>query len=361
MSLCSLNLANHSNMKQIGAAQVAFIDTPTLKMDFTDAANIADFFLIEKTVRKTILGIISSMAVLPNRFLVKLDANNDWFKTYQEEHGILRLTIEKATGITVPKKRGASRFLAKIVKDIPDCYVKARVGGGDEWRTSVRNNNQNPQWNETHDFLVADFDQGIHVDIKDDDLVGDDDIGVGCITVRDMLLKGGFHELNLINNGESMGKLTMRAQFYNFVADPGLLSAAVSGGQDKDQICGLVTILIARTLGLTGQRDELNPSVKVTWANKTFQTAVKTYTPGTDIFNPSFDQAFKIPFTSSMIANPRDIRVSLMNKKTEVGSVEVPFQDVLHSRGMVKEGDFDVGHGASVRASISLLGIQPAQ
>jgi len=80
--------------------------------------------MISGTVRNTILGIISGMAVLPNRFLVKLDGNVDYFKTYHPHHGIVRLTVEKATGITAPKKKsGVSRLIAKVVKDVPDCYV----------------------------------------------------------------------------------------------------------------------------------------------------------------------------------------------------------------------------------------------
>jgi Ca2+-dependent lipid-binding protein len=345
---------------KIGAAQVAFINPPSLKLDFTDAANIADFSLIDKTVRNTILGIVSGMAVLPNRFLVKLDANNDYFKTYQPPNGIVRLTVEKATGITAPKKKsGASRLLAKIVKDVPDCYVKVNVGAEEEWRTSVQKNDHDPVWNETHDFLVTDYEQVIGVDIQDDDLAGDDDIGLGQTTVKEILLKGGSQELSLTHQGEATNaKLTIHAKFFNFVPEAYFLSAQ---DQAKDQICGLATIMIASVLGLQGQRDELNPSVKVTWGDKTFQTAAKTYTPGTDIFNPSFDQAFKIPLTADMVANPGSFRISLLNKTSETGSVEVAFQDVLDAPGLVKADSFDVGGGATVRASISMHGIQLAE
>jgi Ca2+-dependent lipid-binding protein len=349
-------------LTKIGAAQVAFINKPSLELDFTDAANIADSFLLKNTIRNTILGIISGMAVLPNRFLVKLDANNDWFKTYQYHHGILRLTVEKATGIAAPKKKsGASRLLAKIVKDVPDCYVKVNVGAEEEWRTTVQKNNHEPTWNETHDFLVTDFDQAIAVDIQDDDLAGDDDIGLGQTTIKDILLKGGSQELILTHKGEpSDARLTVHAKFYNLVADASVLSAQNSAGQGEGQICGLATILIASVLNLTGQRDELNPSVQVTWSDKKFQTAAKTYTPGTDIFNPSFDQAFKIPLTSDMLANPGNFKISLMNKSAETRSFDLSFQDVLGAPGMVREDSFDVGSGALVRASISLHGIQLA-
>ncbi|KAF1940562.1 hypothetical protein EJ02DRAFT_406386 [Clathrospora elynae] len=346
----------------IGAAQVAFINPPSLKLDFTDAANIADCFMINKVVRNTILGIISSMAVLPNRFLVKLDSNNDYFKTYQPRQGILRLTVEKATSISAPtkKKSGASRLLAKIVKDVPDCYVKVKIGAEEEWRTSIQKNNHEPVWNETHDFLVADYEQVISVDIQDEDLGGDDDMGVGYTTVRDILLKGGSQELGLSHKDMPIdARLTMHAKFYNFVAEPQLLSTQNSGSQD--QICGLVTILIASVLGLQGQRDELNPSVQVTWGAKKFVTTAQTYTPGMDIFNPAFDQAFTIPLTADVLANPGSFKISLLNKKVETGSVEVGFQDVIGAPGMVREDSFDVGGGAAVRASISAYGIQLAQ
>lgn len=304
------------------------------------------------------------MAVLPNRFLVKLDANNDYFKTYQPHHGILRLTVEKATGITAPqkKKSGVSRLLAKVVKDVPDCFVKVKIGAEPEWRTSVQKNNSEPVWNETHDFLVMDFEQAIVADIQDDDLVGDDDIGLGSTTIKEILLGGGSHELSLTHQGDpSEAKLTLHAQFYNFVPDVSLLSAANSNGS-QDQISGIVTILIASALGLQGQRDELNPSVQITFGDNKFVTMAKTYTPGTDIFNPSFDQAFKIPLTAALIANPSgSFRISLLNKGVETGGVEVPFQDVLGSPDMVKEDSFDVGSGVTVRARIFAHGIQLAE
>ncbi|KAI8931385.1 hypothetical protein NX059_011718 [Plenodomus lindquistii] len=345
----------------IGALQISFINTPALKLDFTDAANVADCFLIEKTVRNVIIGIIEGMAVLPNRFLVKLDNNNDYFKTYQPHHGIVRLTVGKATGITAPKKKsGVSRLLAKVVKDVPDCYVKVRVGAEAEWRTSVQKNDHDPEWNETHDFLVADYEQGISIDIQDDDLAGDDDIGVGHTTVKEVLLNGGTHELSLSHNGEATdARLTVHAQFYNFVPEASLLSAQNSTGDDT--ICGLATVLIASVMDLQGDRNELNPSVQVTWGDKKFVTAAKTYTPGTDIFNPSFDQAFTIPLTSAMLANAGNFKISLLNKGAESGSAEVAFQDVAGAEGLVREESFDVGGGARVRARITLQAIQLAQ
>ncbi|KAK6514439.1 hypothetical protein TWF281_004640 [Arthrobotrys megalospora] len=342
----------------IGAAQVAFINPPELKLNFTNAANIADCFLVDKAVRKVILSIISSMAVLPNRYLVKLDNNNDYFKTYLSHIGVLRLTVEKAVGISGPKKGGAKGFFAKIVKDVPDCYCKVNVGAEEEWRTSTKNNDHDPEWNETHDFLIADNDQQVIIDVQDDDLVGDDDIGIATTTVKNILLNGGSQELDLVHKGEpTNAKITLHAKFLNFVDDAGVLASAQGEGIEG-QIVGLATVLIASALGLQGQRDELNPSIKVTWGSKEFRTAAKSYSPGTDIFNPSFDQAFRIPVTADLLANPSSFRIALMNKNDETGSIEIPYEDVLSAPGLVKEESFDVGSGATVRASVSLRGLR---
>ncbi|KAF3937501.1 hypothetical protein ABW19_dt0203360 [Dactylella cylindrospora] len=344
----------------IGAAQVAFINTPELRLDFTNAANIADCFLVDKAVRKVILDIISSMAVLPNRYLVKIDSNNDYFKTYLPHIGTLRLTVGRAIGISGPKKSGAKRLFAKIVKDVPDCYCKVNLGGEPEWRTSTQKNDHDPQWDETHDFLVADHDQQILIDIQDDDLAGDDDIGIATTTVKDILLNGGSQELDIVHKGEpTNAKITVHAKFYNFVDDADALASATNESHEE-QIVGLATVLIASALGIQGKPDELNPSIQVTWGGKEFHTAVKSYSPGTDIFNPSFDQAFRIPVTLELLANPSNFKVILLNKSDAIGSVEIPFSDVLNAPGMIKEESFDVGTGVKIRASVSLRGLQLA-
>ena len=56
------------------------------------------------------------MFVLPNRFLVKIDSGNDYFRTYQHHVGVLRLTVEKATDIKGPDVGGKTGFLKKLVK-----------------------------------------------------------------------------------------------------------------------------------------------------------------------------------------------------------------------------------------------------
>ena len=125
-------------------------------------------------------------------------------------------------------------------------------------------------------------------------------------------------------------------------------------------MCGILNVLVAGAFGIKGQRETLNPSVVVTWGSKhRFQTAVKTDAPGTDINNPTFDQQFRIPVTTADIT-AGSLRIACMDKETEIGAVEVPFEDLLKAPDMTLQDNFDVGDGVRVRASVSLRGVKPA-
>lgn len=346
--------SNLANSHQIGAAQVAFINPPYLKLYFTDAGHIANLSLIDKCIRKVVLNIIASMAVLPNRFLVKLDANNDFLKTYQHQLGVLRLTVE--SGSELGEEKEGKSFLKRLVHDVPDCYVKVQVSAEAEWKTGTVKNTRHPEWNETYDFLVSDYDQSIDLDVNDDDRArSDDDIGVAITTVKDLLLNGGKQELHLTHKEEPTdGKLTISGQFFKFVPDASSLSGEDTG------IVGQLTVLVASAFGISGKRQDLKPSVTVTWGEHTFRTVSKSDAPGTDIENPSFDQAFRVALKAGMTPGP-PVRIALMDGEVERGSVEVALEDVLSGEDLGLQKFFDVGDGATVRAGIWLRGTAAAQ
>ncbi|KAI1171378.1 hypothetical protein F4777DRAFT_55281 [Nemania sp. FL0916] len=348
----------------IGALQVAFINPPTLKLEFTDAISIAELDIIERAIKKVILNILGGMLVLPNRMLVKLDPRNDWFKTYVPHVGIIRLTISAATGIQPHKKSGAKRLLQKLVKDVPDCYCNIAVGASEAWRTKTSKDQHDPVWDETHDFLVMDHDQVISIDVNDDDLGDDDDIGEATTTTRQILLEGGTQELKLVHKGqETDARVKIHAKFYELVADADSLAPAEGGGDGGEGLfAGLATVLIASAHGLEGDHRQLNPSVRISFGSgREFNTVAKTYTEGMDIFNPAFDTAFQIPLTAADVAATDGVfKIALMDKAVEIGGCEVSFQEVKDAEGMLLEKGFDVGKGATVRASFSLRGMRLA-
>ncbi|PBP16677.1 C2 (Calcium/lipid-binding, CaLB) [Diplocarpon rosae] len=344
----------------IGAAQIAFVNPPVLKLDFTGAANMADSDMIDGAVRGVIMSIINSMLVLPNRLLIKLDAANDYFKTQLPPLGIIRITVEKAVGFAEEKKSATKKLFSKLTRASPDTYCKIGVGAEVPWRTSTKDNTTSPVWNEVHDFIVTDLNQCITVDLQDQDVGSDDQIGLGVTTVKDILLAGGKQELGLLHKEQPVeGKVSLSCKFYSFIPEDNSFSA--SDHSAEGLLCGVATILVAGAFGIPGNREELNPSVVVTWGeNHHFQTAIKTDAPGMDISNPSFDQTFRVPVTADMVGiGAQNFRIALMNKKDEIGSVGIPLSDILKAPGMTLQNNLEVGGGATVRASISVRGIVP--
>lgn len=321
---------------------------------------MADFSLIDDTVRSVILGIINSMFTLPNRFLLKLDANADYFKTYHYPLGMIRINVEKAWGFGEEAKSSTRKLFDKLTRAAPDCYAKVDVGGEESWKTTTKNNTNRPTWNETHDFVVSDFDQCIKVDVKDEDINGDDDVGLAVTTVREVLVAGGSQELPLVLKGEETeGRVSISCQFFKYVADAGSLTASDHRGDGR--LSGIATILVASAFGIEGQREDLKPSVVVTWGKtQRFQTAIKTDAPGTDISNPAFDQAFRLPITTDLVgSSPDNFRIGLLDGEKEIGGVDIPFASVADAPDKILQQKFDVGNGATVRASIRLRGIVP--
>lgn len=304
------------------------------------------------------------MFTLPNRYLIKLDTNNDYFQTYLYPLGVLRVTVEKAWGFSEEEKGGVKKLLAKVTRAAPDCYVKTQVGAEKEFRTKTINNKHTPSWNETHDFIVSDMDQCIKMEIYDHDVNGDDEIGMAITTVKDSLGSSGNVELPLVTKKgeETPGRVSMSFEYFEFAATPDSFNAMQHKGQGK--YCGLATILVASARGIKGNRETLKPSVKVAWGkDNTFQTAQKADAPGTDINNPSFDQNFRIPIDALgglISSKSEDFKISLLDGETEVGTVNVPFADVQSAPDMTLQKDFHVGNGTTVRAGIQLRGLGAA-
>ncbi|KAL1837540.1 hypothetical protein VTJ49DRAFT_3663 [Mycothermus thermophilus] len=354
----------------IGAAQASFINLPYLKFTYTDAAGVANLSFIDKNIRKIVLSIISSMAVLPNRFLVKLDPTTDFFRAYQHPIGVLRLTVE--SGAELGKTKEGKNFLKRLVHDEPDCYAKVRVGAGPDelsakrsewWQTKTIDNSRHPTWNETRDFIVSDLDQEVTIDVNDKDTANnDDDIGMATIKVRDLLAQnGGRKELALTHNEEPTdSRVTVSGKLLRFVPD----AASLTGSADAGQLVGQLTVLVAAARGVRGaSREETKPSVRVNWGEAaTFRTAIKTDSPGTDIENPSWDQAFRVPLLGggAGVADGPPVRIALLDGETEKGAVEVPLSEVLRAADLTLEKWFEVGSGAKVRAAVVLRGLQSA-
>lgn len=334
----------------VTATQVAFVNPPQLQLDFTGAAQLADFSLIDDTIRKIIQDVLAMILVLPNRLLVKIDPTNDYFDTYQHHLGFLRLTVASGHGFVAPKG---------WIKDIPDVYCNVRVGASPPWKTETKNNDLTPEWNQTKDFLLSDHDQRISLQALDDDLARDDDLGAASITVGKLLLSGSRADLPLVHNDSpTAARVAVECQIYQFVPD--LTSLQSPDHHHPDLMCGLATVIVACAKKVPGERQHLAPHCKVAFCGGKFDTPTVMDLPGCDPNNPAFDAAFRVPLTAELASEPTDFVLTLMDRKDKLGSVIISWADVVAAPGACLTAPFKLENGAALHARVIISGIQLA-
>ncbi len=239
--------------------------------------------------------------------------------------------------------------------DEADCYVDATLGA-EKWRTKTINNNRFPEWNETHDFLLSDHDQVVTVECADDDTTSDDTIGKATVTVKELLLSGASHQLSLVHNEQPTdAKINLRGHFMALVADPSSLNSQEEGTH------GVLTVLVASAFHISGNREELKPSIKVVWGESNFRTAIKTDAPGSDVQNPGFDVAYNVPLSNKVtVHGAAPVKLILMDGEKERGSVDIPLEKVLGAPGMALAEDHKLADGAVIRAAVVIRGTKSA-
>ena len=342
-------------MPVVSAAQVCFINAPKFELDFLGIANLADFSLIDNKIRNIISDIINDMLVLPNRMYFKIDPANSFLDTYKPPIGVARVTIVNGTGF---QATGGG-----FMKEAHDVYCIVNMGGNNnskkQWQTSTINNTGTPEWNETKDFLLYDYDQIIQVHAWDEDVAGaDDDLGMTQVTVREMLLAPGKKKTVDLHGGTYKGgKLTLQCQVCKLdLVDLDSLEA----NQDKNLLSGLVTVLVVGAKNIPGlEKKDAKTFVKVKYGPKVeFVTATVVDGPGVDCLNPTFDKAFEIPLTPSSSSKNESIEIFLMNDKdTVLGSTTVT-HDELTEAGSITVHELSIGeHGASLEFRVSIYGV----
>jgi Ca2+-dependent lipid-binding protein len=339
----------------VGAMQISFINPPTIEFDMTGLAQVADFAGVDVAVRGVVNSIIAGMLVLPNRMLIKVDPANDFYATYLPPLGFIRVKIGSGTGFTTD---------AGFMKDVPDLYCSVKFGANPEWLTSTKDNDETPQWNETHDFLLSDHDQVISIDVLDSDYGKDQLVGVCQITVGELLLAGRQTTLLVLakDNPEakSHASITLSCDIFDLAADPSSLTAepvVETGGSAPSLNNGLLTILVAGAKTLPGAKADLQVQAKVKVGDTEFATGVVTDMPGVDVNNPCFDSAYRVLLTPEIVKSKPDVKVTLFNKTEELGSFVVPFGDVLASPELTVTSKHTLAGGGTLHTKVFANGL----
>jgi Ca2+-dependent lipid-binding protein len=342
-----------------GAVQYFFIDPPMLKLDFTGLAQMADMTVISRKIRSTIDDIISSMLVLPNRMMTKLDETVSFLDIYQPPVGVARIYVIKGEGFVNERRTLRAH-------DVPDVYCNISIGTSPVWKTKTSKDTLAPVWarDEFADFLLFDYRQTLTVNAWDEDtgtIDSDDDLGCATVTVQQLLLAAGNRTLTLnlkdMKGNASGASITIRCDLLPLTTST-LTSLTIQKASPRT-MGGLLTILVNKAVGIPAESSSF---VKVTFGpGNEFTTGTIAPAPAG---NPCYESVFRVPLTTEQflasggrhdvvleVYQPTDKETKLLGKTVITHSelVGAPNTTIMESR--------EIGNGISLEFQVSLQGL----
>lgn len=339
----------------VSAVQLAFINPPELSLDFTGLANVADFAGVDKAVRKTIDGVLRDLMVLPRKMFLKLDPAKGCIDAHHDPLGVCRITVVRAGGFKVQ-----GRMLGK---DVPDVYIKVKFGANPAWKTEVKRNSTSPKFDESRDFLLSDHDQIVFVEAFDDDvgsLVGsaDDYLGSGAVSVGELLLADG-RTVDVPLANAKKGKHYVERCSVTLKCDAFPLATDLASLDLDLNLCGLLSVIVAKAYGVPGEKKDAAPYVTVAFGRKVNRTVTVLDAPGIDVLNPTYDATFLMPldYDAAAAIAETPVVLTLMNGKDEVGAATVDYAQLLEAQDLTVKTKAEVGRGAFIEFLVSLRGV----
>ena len=352
----------HQTIPCFAAIQYAFVNVPSIEMQFTGMASQllgANSSFVQTKIRGILQSTLASMMVVPHRKIYKMNPASSILDMYVPFEGVARITALKGRGFEIEK----ARFLGS--DDVPDVYLIISLGAPNSvltidrkpWKTATVRDNLEPMWNETSDFLLSDLDQIVHIEAWDEDshpLDPDDYLGSAQVTVGDIILAGQTLEVALQDKQQvdTGAFITLscrlcpleptRPEGIGIVPSSPIKSRAlpptpilvpptetVFTTSPAMHLNGLVTILVSRVHNLPiASAKEAASFVKVIYGTHQddFVTGIVEDYPGYDALNPIYDCAFHVPLQEGESPAHRSnaVVLELYNGETLLGRLNVP-------------------------------------
>uniref|UniRef100_A0A8C3A7W4 Extended synaptotagmin-like protein 3 n=1 Tax=Cyclopterus lumpus TaxID=8103 RepID=A0A8C3A7W4_CYCLU len=331
----------------VGGVTFFFIRRPTLQINWTGMTNLLDS-------PETIMDIIASLMVLPNRMCVPLiDQVKVDEMRFPLPRGVVRVHLLEARDLLAK-----DTFMMGLVKGKSDPYATLRVGNR-HFKSKIVKENLHPKWNEVYEFVVHEAPgQELEMEVYDEDTDKDDLLGTFNLDLgevkRDIEMDQWF-PLEGVQNGEVHLSLLMKSA--NGLA------------------CAMLAVYLDNASNLPKDHSEIAEHQK---HGKPLKEARKTAGPDSFVeFSVDKDvQKSKVAFASKdpvweqgftfFVHNvqTQQLLVQVLNeKKTELGVLRLPLSRLLTTSDMTLDQRFQlersgVNSQIKLKATLRILSIE---
>ncbi|XP_074514237.1 extended synaptotagmin-3 [Sebastes fasciatus] len=338
----------------VGGVTYFFMRRPTLQINWTGATNLLDTPAFSSLSEETIMDIIASLMVLPNRMCVPLV---DQVKVDQMRfplpRGVVRVHLLEARDLVAK-----DTYMMGLVKGKSDPYATLRVGNR-HFKSKTVKENLHPTWNEVYEFVVHEAPgQELEVELYDEDTDKDDVLGqyhLDLGEVKREIEMDQWFPLEGVQNGE----VHLRLQWFSLKSDPSLLRESADGFA-----CAMLAVYLDNASNLPKDNSEITEHQKHGKHSKEARlTKRKTACPNSYVVfsvdnevqkskvvyaskDPVWQEGFTF-FVHDVRTQQLSLQVKQHEKKDQLGVLSLPLSRLLNTSDMTLDQRFLLEHSGA--------------
>ncbi|CAJ1078794.1 extended synaptotagmin-3 isoform X2 [Xyrichtys novacula] len=321
----------------VGGVTYFFIRRPTLEINWTGMTNLLDTPAFSSLSEETIMDIIASLMVLPNRMCIPLI---DQVKVDQMRfplpRGVVRVHLLGARDLVAK-----DTYMMGLVKGKSDPYATLRVGNR-HFQSKTVKENLHPTWNEVYEFVVHEAPgQELEVDLFDEDTDKDDFIGKYHLDLGEVKREKEMDQWFPLD-GVPSGEVHLKLQWFSLKTDPNLETESTD-----NFACAMLAVYLDNATNLPKDHKEISdhkhgkhearltkkhagPSSFVEFTvDKDVQKSKVVYTSK----DPKWEEGF-VFFVHSVKTQQLCVQVKEHEKKSQLGILNIPLSRLLNTSNM---------------------------
>lgn len=330
----------------VGGVTFFFIRRPNLQINWTGTTNLLDSPAFSSLSEDTIMDIIASIMVLPNRMCFPLidQVKVDQMR-FPMPRGVVRVHLLEARDLMAK-----DTFMMGLVKGKSDPYATLRVGNRNFQSKTIKEN-LHPKWNEVYEFVVHEAPgQELEVELYDEDTDKDDFLGRYILDLGEVKKNKVMDEWFTLE-GAQTGELRLRLQWLSLQTDPHLLKET-----DDGLACAMLAVYLDNASALPKDHSECTQNQKHGKHAKETRLTKRTVNPNSFVElcvdkdvqkskvvyaskDPVWEEGFTF-FVHNVKTQQLQLQVKEPEKKVSLGSLTLPLSRLLNVSDMTLDQRF---------------------
>ncbi|XP_018537762.1 extended synaptotagmin-3 [Lates calcarifer] len=353
----------------VGGVTFFFIRRPTLEINWTGMTNLLDSPAFSSLSEDTIMDIIASLMVLPNRMCFPLI---DQVKVDQMRfplpRGVVRVHLIEARDLVAK-----DTYMMGMVKGKSDPYAIVRVGNR-HFKSKTIKENLNPKWNEVHEFVIHEAPgQELEVELYDEDTDKDDFLGRYHLDFGEVKREKEMDQWFPLKDIQK-GEVHLKLQWFSLKTDPSLLSESTDGFA-----CAMLAVYLDNASNLPKNHSEITENQKHQKHAKEVRLTRKTPNPNSFVEfsidnevqkskvayaskDPVWEEGFTF-FVHNVKTQQLTVQVKEHEKKTQLGILRLPLSRLLNTSNMTLDQRFQLERSGAnsqikLKATLRVLAVE---